>query len=108
MILKKAPYVVMKTSEKKYEYRDNTPYWRTRLYQKNGEIKSFTHVEFSNGYQKNRPQFTCEFKGVEVIDEVHEEYSTGFKVDYPYKKEGYLKIELGKIWTWKRCMQGFS
>ena len=72
-------------------------YWRRCLFNKDGTVKKFDVVEFSNGYQKNRPQFLVEFKGVEVIDEVHEEYSTGFKVDYPYKKEGYLKIILGKV-----------
>jgi hypothetical protein len=60
-------------------------------------VKDFKYVEFSLGYQKNRRQFTAEFKGVEVIDSVNETYSNGFKVDYPHKKEGYLKIALGKV-----------
>ena len=97
MIVKKAPFQVMETGEKTEEYRDNTEYWRRRIFNKDGTVKKFDVVEFSNGYQKNRPQFLVEFLGVEVIDEVHMEYSTGFKVDYPYKKEGYLKIILGKI-----------
>ena len=97
MILKKEPYQVMVSGEKKVEYRDNTPYWTSRLFNKDGTTKEFQYVEFSNGYRKNRPQFKVEFKGVEVIDEVKEVYSNGFRVNYPYKKEGYYKIILGSI-----------
>jgi len=97
MILKKEPYQVMVSGEKKVEYRDKTPYWTSRLFNKDGTAKEFRYVEFSNGYRKNRPQFKVEFKGVEVIDEVNEVYSNGFRVNYPYKKEGYYKIILGSI-----------
>ena len=87
----------MRTGEKNEEYRENTSYWRSRLYEKDGTPKNFKYVEFSNGYQKNRPQFMVEFKGIEIIDEVDKSYSTGFKVNYPYKKEGYIKIILGNV-----------
>jgi len=99
MILNKKPFEVMKTGEKAYEYRENTKYWNSRLYHKDGSLKKFQKVEFSNGYQKNRPQFTCEFKGFDIVNEVCEEYTTGFKVNYPYKKEGYIRIKLGEILT---------
>ena len=97
MILKKEPYQVMVSGEKKVEYRDKTHYWTSRLFNKDGTAKEFRYVEFSNGYRKNRPQFKVELKGVEVIDEVNEVYSNGFRVNYPYKKEGYYKIILGSI-----------
>jgi len=97
MILKKEPFAVMKTGEKKYEYRENTKYWRSRLYKKDGTLKDFKYVEFSNGYQKDRPQFTCEFLGFDIVPEVCETYSTGFKVNYPKKEEGYIRIKLGDI-----------
>ena len=97
MILKKEPYQVMVSGEKNEEFRENTAYWRSRLYEKDGTPKKFSYVEFSNGYQKNRPQFMVEFKGIEIIDEVDRSYSTGFKVKYPYKKEGYIKIMLGNV-----------
>ena len=97
MILKKEPFEVMRTGEKNEEYRENTSYWRSRLYEKDGTPKNFKYVEFSNGYQKNRPQFMVEFKGIEIIDEVDKSYSTGLKVNYPYKKEGYIKIILGNV-----------
>lgn len=97
MILKKEPYQVMVSGEKNEEFRENTAYWRSRLYEKDETPKKFSYVEFSNGYQKNRPQFMVEFKGIEIIDEVDRSYSTGFKVKYPYKKEGYIKIMLGNV-----------
>ena len=99
LVLKTAPYKVMETGEKKFEFRDNSDYWKKRIFNKDGTVKDFKFVEFSLGYQKNRPQFIAEFKGVEVIDSVNETYSNGFKVDYPYKKDGYLKISLGKVAT---------
>ena len=60
-------------------------------------VKDFKFVEFSLDYQTNRPQFTAEFKGVEIIDSVKETYSNKFVVDYPYTKEGYIKISLGEV-----------
>ena len=97
MILKKEPYDVMVSGEKKYEYRINTKYWTSRLFNKDGTPKQFKYVEFSNGYSKNRRQFLVEFKGVEIINEVDEKYSNGLKVKYPYIKNGYYKISLGEI-----------
>ena len=97
LVLKTAPYKVMETGEKKFEYRDNSDYWRKRIFKKDGTVKDFKFVEFSLGYQTNRPQFTAEFKGVEIIDSVKQTYSNGFKVDYLYKKEGYIKISLGEV-----------
>ena len=97
LVLKTAPFNVMETGEKKFEFRDNSDYWRKRIFNKDGTVKDFKYVEFSLGYQKNRRQFVAEFKGVEVIDSVNETYSNGFKVDYPNKKDGYLKISLGEV-----------
>ena len=97
MILKKEPFAVMKTGEKKYEYRDNSKYWKSRLYKKDGTLKDFKNVEFSNGFQKDRPQFTCEFLKFDIVNEVNEVYSTGFKVNYPYSEDGYFRIHLGEI-----------
>tara|TARA_Y100000389_G_scaffold148682_1_gene147856 strand:+ start:393 stop:857 length:465 start_codon:yes stop_codon:yes gene_type:complete len=97
MTLKKLPYEVMVTGEKKYEYRDNINYWTSRFYE-NGEVKKYIkYLTFSHGYKKDRPTFKVEFKGIEIVDEVNEYYSNGFKVNYPYKKNGYYKISLGKI-----------
>ena len=97
LVLKTAPFKVMETGAKKFEYRDNSDYWKKRIFNKDGTAKDFKYVEFSLGYQKDRRQFTAEFTGVEIIDSVNETYSNGFKVDYPYKKEGYLKISLGEV-----------
>lgn len=47
------------SGEKREEYREIKPYWKSRLCDKD-EIgkwwfKAFTHVEFRNGYGKNLP-----------------------------------------------------
>ena len=46
MILKKEPYSVMVSGEKKYEYRDNSPYWTSRLFKKDGPPKEFEYIQF--------------------------------------------------------------
>lgn len=97
LVLKKDPYDVMVTGEKIYEYRNNTQYWRSRLYHKNGSTKDFKNVHFFNGYQKDRRHFLVEFKGFEIIDEVDIKYSNGLHVNYPYVKDGYIKIKLGDL-----------
>ena len=33
-------------------------------------MKDFKYIEFSNGYQRHRPQFTCEFKGFDIVKQV--------------------------------------
>ncbi|MDB0028497.1 hypothetical protein N9E76_00200 [bacterium] len=97
LVLKTDPYKVTQTGEKKFEYRDNSDYWRKRIFNENGSVKDFDAVKFSLGYHKHRPQFTAKFEGVEIVDSVNETYSNGFKVDYPYKKNGYIKICIGGI-----------
>ena len=98
LTLKKEPFEVMVTGEKKYEYRNNINYWTSRFYNKDGEVKKYINfIEFSHGYKKDRPTFKVEFKGIEIVNEVNEYYSNGFTVKYPYKKNGYYKISLGKI-----------
>ena len=97
MILKKDTFLVMMSGEKKYEYRENTKYWRSRLLEKDCTLKEFKYIEFINGYQKDRPQFKCEFQGFDIVQEVCETFSTGFKVNYLEKEEGYIQIKLGEI-----------
>ena len=105
LVLKKDPYDVMVTGEKSYEYRTNTQYWRSRLYHMDGTKKDMTHVHFFHGYQKKRRSFMVEFHGFEIIDEVDIKYSNGLHVKYPYEKNGYIKIKLGKITTEESIIQ---
>ncbi len=45
------------------EYRDESPWIRSRLMTSNGEHKNYDVVTFSNGYGKNVPKKTFVYKG---------------------------------------------
>lgn len=40
---------------KKIEYRENKPYWQTRLTNPDGTFKHFDIARFKNGYSKKAP-----------------------------------------------------
>ena len=67
---------------KRIEYRDQTPYWRTRL-----EGRKYDAIQFRNGYATNAPEMLVEFRGLR-------RYGKGSKA--------YYAIQLGRILTIKR------
>jgi hypothetical protein len=81
LTLSKIPFDVMITGEKKTEYRRASKWIESRLYDKYRNLRNYMYVEFTNGYGKDKPRFTCEFKGVTVSDRVDELYSNGLHVD---------------------------
>ncbi|MDR9502575.1 MAG: hypothetical protein RI601_12335 [Desulfurivibrionaceae bacterium] len=66
--LKRKWFDMILAGEKKEEYRDLTSYWESRFIRPiPGEPEEFNFsffdtVTFSNGYAKDRPQFTIELK----------------------------------------------
>ena len=52
------------SGKKKIEYRDIKPYWRNRLFNKEGSVKDYEEIIFTNGYGANRPRMRVEFLGV--------------------------------------------
>lgn len=56
---------MIKSGEKKEEYRETKEYWKTRFENILANKKeSTTTVTFSNGYSKNRDQFKIELSGI--------------------------------------------
>lgn len=59
LTLTKKWFNMVKSGEKRVEYREIKPYWKSRLCDKNERgvysFKTFTHVEFRNGYDKKLP-----------------------------------------------------
>lgn len=95
LVLKKDPYDVMETGEKKREYRKDTPWIRSRLLTKNGERRHYDYVRLSHGYKKDRRSFLVEYKGFERAMGNHtENYSNGLTVEIEY---GDFIINLGEI-----------
>jgi hypothetical protein len=49
---------------KKIEYREVKPFWKKRLFNPDGSVKSYDEIIFSNGYGANCPKMRVEFLGV--------------------------------------------
>jgi hypothetical protein len=58
--IKKHWFDMIKSGEKKEEYRDIKPYWTERL-----EGKNYDYIVFKNGYSDNAPSIKVECKGIE-------------------------------------------
>ena len=95
LTLKKKPFDVMVTGEKKEEYRENSQWIKSSHFDKKGKVKTYTNVIFVNGYGENRPMFIAEFKGVrQVLFPKKITYSNGLEVK---QNLGDYIISLGKI-----------
>ena len=93
LTLKKKPFDVMISGEKKKEIRIIKQYWKSRLYDKKGNPRVYDFVKFTNGYGNHRPSFTAEFKRCTIVNSVNKIYSNGLKV----KMDKAFCIELGNI-----------
>ena len=93
---------MIKSGEKKEEYREMSNYWCSRIgheyYNESGlwvdgywygAFKAFNTITFSNGYAKDRDQFKVELKGIS-IGEGNPDWGA-----IPGKK--YFVLELGEI-----------
>lgn len=96
LTLSKQPFEVMITGEKRDEYRRESDWILSRLYDKEGNDKEYTHVKFVNGYGSDKPYFIAEFKGWRFECEDRQVvYSNGLAVDIWGGKT--VSIQLGKI-----------
>lgn len=96
LTLKKAAFDVMVTREKRVEFRELSPWIKSRLYDKQGKLRHYDLVEFTNGYGATRPRFVCEFINAKVaITNDTVAYSNGLKVKI--KANQTIYIVLGDI-----------
>jgi hypothetical protein len=94
LTLSKKPFDVMITGEKTVEYRRQSQWMKSRLFDKHGNPREYSYIEFVNGYGNDRPRFTVEFKGVSVIERAYQIFSNGLTIDI--KKPVYM-IRLGAL-----------
>ena len=88
--IKKKWFDMIRSGEKKEEYREIKDYWENRFFVNNDPVfKQFDIVRFKNGYQKNAPVMDVEFNGFE-IREGNPEWGA-------VKGEEYFVIKLGEI-----------
>lgn len=98
LVLKKKYFIIMKSGEKKFEYRTNSVYWQRRMRDADsGAWHRFAFVDFFCGYQRGRPHFRAVCLGIDLVSKVSQTYSGGVRVTMPFKKRGYIRIALGRI-----------
>lgn len=93
LILKKKWFDMIKSGEKKEEYRDISKHWTSRLANSNFFpmiiYKDFDTVTFTNGYAKDAPRFVIKFKGI-----TQDFGNLNWGAD---KNKEYFVIKLGEI-----------
>ena len=77
LTLKKKWFDLIKSGEKKIEYREVKPYWKKRI-----ADKSFDLIHFRNGYSKSSPAMLVEYNGYDFCI---------------YEGKKHYRIKLGKI-----------
>lgn len=80
--LKKEPFSVMVTGEKQEEFRKNSDWIRSRLFDKDDNERKYDYIKFVNGYGADKPYFICKYEGfMECYLNVSErKYSNGFSI----------------------------
>lgn len=92
LILKKKWFDMIKSGEKKEEYRALTKHWESRLVDNSAgsiSFKYFDTVTFTNGYAKNAPRFEIELNSITI--------DSGLECWGAHRFEEYFVIKLGEI-----------
>lgn len=71
LTLKKEYFDAIARGEKKVEYRNYNIYWKKRLMEKHIYYRRFDEVWFRNGYSKNSPFMRVEWKGIDIVIDIH-------------------------------------
>lgn len=81
--LKKAPFDVMISGEKYEEFRKNSEWIRSRLFDQLGNEKEYDLIKFTNGYGSNKPYLICEYGGFMecYVDIAERRYSNGLIIN---------------------------
>lgn len=80
--LKKDPFAVMVTGEKQEEFRQNSDWIRSRLFDKENNEKEYDYIKFVNGYGADKPYFICKYEGFMecYMDVAERNYSNGLSI----------------------------
>lgn len=68
LVLKREPFEVMVTGEKKNEYREPSDWIKSRLFDKEGNRRAYDFVCFRLGYRKFSPFFYVEYLGFTIAN----------------------------------------
>ncbi len=89
LTLKRKWFDLIKSGEKKTEFREIKEYWLKRLFNikiednvKFASAKKFDYIIFTNGYAKNSPKIKVEWKGIGIED---------------FENKNHFAIKLGRV-----------
>lgn len=90
---------LIRSGDKKIEYRDNTPHYTSKLFAKDRQgnytiLKPYTHILFQAGYNASNPRMLIEFPGLLTKDKA---IYTAEMAAAGQKIKGEYKLRLGKI-----------
>lgn len=86
----------MVTGEKDEEFRENSQWIRSRLFDKEGKPKNYDLIKFTNGYGSDKPYFICKYVDfMECYMPIERKYSDGSEIKGIGK--GDFIIMLGEI-----------
>lgn len=71
IVIKKEWFDQIAAGTKKIEYRDVTPFWTSRLFDAEGKRRSYDHIEFINGYNKDARRLLTGFNGFTTRNETY-------------------------------------
>ena len=63
IVIKGEYFDLIAAKKKKIEYRETSPFWRSRLYDNLGKKRSYDKIEFINGYNKNARRMVVKYEG---------------------------------------------
>ena len=78
IVIKGEYFDMIMAKTKKIEYREITPFWTSRLYDKAGKKRDYELIEFINGYNSDARRMVTKYEGFT-------------------KKGGLFHINVGKI-----------
>ena len=64
IVIKKEWFDQIANGTKKIEYRDISPFWESRLLDKEGKKRKYDRIEFINGYNTDARRMVTGFEGV--------------------------------------------
>ncbi len=63
IVIKGEWFDLIAAKKKPIEYRDVTPFWISRLYDKRGKKRSYDLIEFINGYNTDARRIITKYEG---------------------------------------------
>ena len=71
IVIKGEYFDLIAAKKKKIEYRETSPFWRSRLYDNLGKKRSYDKIEFINGYNKNARRMEVKYEGFNKKGELY-------------------------------------